>query len=383
MRAEPVEGIARGLDGKRRHVRVGEVRLAAIVFASGLNAGELPAAADALRSGDPRPLLRLGAERLLWVSGEAEPPLPFSEGAGAATMCNDLDTAWDREDPVPVRREKFRQHLAQMPQAAFAPLSKEAVTRVYPPQICLRWPAPDRFTPAVPRGATAPDVPVLMLSGDLDSSVPTEIIGGLRAVFPDAPLIRVAGAYHDATGWSDCARGVVARFIRTLDVPPADVCSRPAYVGPAVSAFPRSVADAAAARSLRGDDSTVRERRMVTAAVLTVLDGWLRSYRIPDAVARVYGLRGGTARFDYAQFPDHALLTLHGLTSTRRVEVHGESTWAYATNGLRMDVRIPGQPGRAGRLTARGTWGFGQPFHAFTVTGRFGPRSVHVSVPAN
>ena len=51
---------------------------------------------------------------------------------------------------------------------------------------------------------------------------------------------------------------------------------------------------------------------MVTAAVLTVLDGWLRSYRIPDAVAQVYGLRGGTARFDYAQFPDHALLTCTG-----------------------------------------------------------------------
>jgi len=194
------------------------------------------------------------------------------------------------------------------------------------------------------------------------------------------PLLRVAGAGHDSAAWSDCARHAATQFLETLDLPATDACRRPAYVGPAVSAFPRSVADAAAAHPLRGDDSTDRQRRLVTAAVRTVLDGWLRSFRIPGAVARVHGLRGGTARFDYAQFPDHALLTLRGLTFTRQVPVQGQSTWTYATNGLHMDIRLPG---RAARLTVQGRWGFGQPFHAFTVTGRFGPRSVHVSVPAN
>ncbi len=381
VRRHPVEGVARGLDGERRRVRVNEVRLAAIVFGHPLNAGEIPAAATALFHHDPRPLLRLAAETFVWPGPEGD-PASYSAGDNAAAFCNDLDTVWKRSDPVPVRRAKYERALAARPSAEFAPFSKRAITHLFPPDLCLKWPAPDRFTPAVPRGATAQGFPVLQLAGDLDGNVPRLATRKIRTVFPQAQVVAVQGSPHTPGAWSDCARAIAQRFLRTLRTGDTDCARTPSFVGAAVAESPRTASRATQASRLARDESSRRDRRVTTAAVRTALDAWLRSYRIPGAVADGTGLRGGRFDFDYESFGDHAVVHLDGTRFARNVAVTGRSRWTYASNTLQMSIDVDGPRGLSGHLRADGTWGFGAPFRAFKVTGSLGRRTLHLSVPA-
>ncbi len=205
VRRDPVVGVARGLDGERRRVRVDEVMLVAIVFGHTLNPGEIPAVAAALFHDDPRPLLRLAAETTVWPGPEGDPE-SYSAGDNAAAACNDLDTVWRRSDPVPVREAKYDEALAARPSAQFAPFSKSAITHFSPPDLCVGWPAPDRFTPAVPHGATAKGFPVLQLTGDLDGNVTPAVARRIRTVFPQAQVVAVHGSPHTPHGPGRTAR---------------------------------------------------------------------------------------------------------------------------------------------------------------------------------
>ena len=381
VREAPVVGTARDLDGVRRHVRVTELRLAAIIFADMLNPGEVTAAADALFAGDPRPLLRMGAEnRLLWPGPEGD-PAGFSSGAFAAAFCNDMDTVWEPGDTVPTRRQKFERAFAALQTRDFAPFSKDAISWLFPPELCLGWPSPDRFTPAVPRGATAPDIPVLQLAADLDLNVPIEINRNIRAVFPQVEVVVAHGAGHTPAGWSDCARLIAQRFIRTLRTGSTDCARTPAYTVAAPASFPRRAAEAAPATALPGDASRPRDRRVATVAVRSVLDSWLRSYRIPGDRGAGVGMRGGTFGFDYAG-ETRAVLRLRGVQLARDVTVRGKSTLAYASQRQSMDISVGGS--RGGTLRATGSIGFGfGPYRDFEVRGTLGGRALHLTVPAN
>jgi hypothetical protein len=381
VRRHPVDGVARGIDGKLHHVHVNETRLLEIAEANMLNAGELAAAADALAVGDEKPLLRLAAE-IPPGGGNAGDPALFSAGDNAAAFCNDSDFVWNRHDSVALRRAKYHKALRALGPRSFAPFSPRVWAKFYVADFCLRWPAPDRFTPAVPRGATVTGAPALILSGDLDTNVPTETTRRLLKVFRGARFLHIAGAAHPAIGWSECAQTVTQRFIRTLALRGA-TCSKPAYIAPAVPAFPRTSAEATPAHSLPGDASTKADRRVVTVAVRAVLDAWLRSFRIPGAIGKGYALRGGTFHFDYATFNDHAVIRLHGVRFAREVAVDGRSTLMYASNAMHIQMRVIGPASRRGRLRADGEFGFGAPFSAFTVTGSLGGRTVDATVPAN
>lgn len=381
VRQRPVTGMVRAVGGTVRRVRVGELRLIQIAAYESLNLGELAAVADALRSGDKQPLLRLASE----VSGGGDPEDPpvFSYGDNAAAFCNDNDFVWDRRDPIPVRRAKYADALQELGQHAFAPFSARAWETFWLTDFCLRWPAPDRFTRAVHRNATVTGVPTLILSGDLDTQVPTALTRSLKQLFPEARFLHLAGAAHPGVGWSECARRLSQRFIRTLDIGDAR-CGRPEYVAPAVAEFPGRAAQASPARGLAGDSSTQRDRRVVTVALRSVLDAWLRSFRIPGAVGEGTGLRGGIFDFDYSS-DDHAVIDLHDVRLARDVTVRGRTTLAYAKDRLRMNISVRGPNGGIlGTLQAAGSFGYGfSPFRRFEVSGTLGGRPVHVSVPAN
>ena len=378
LRARPVRATVNGPDGPRR-VTVDEALLAQIA-PDVLNGGELAAAATALDHGDAAPLLRLGAEAT--AGGDPDDPAVFSWGDNAAAFCNDTDFVWDRTDPVAVRRAKFHHAERALGADAFAPFSTRAWREHFITDFCLRWPAPDRFTPAVPPGATATGFPVLLLSGDLDTQVATAISRTLRDTFPQARLLRVAGAAHPAAGWSDCARVAMRSFMRTLQIPASGTCDEPAVVAPAVPQFPRRARAATAARPRPGDHSTDLDHRIATTAVRTVLDGWLRSFRAgPTGTAP--GLREGTVAFDYTTFDDHATLSLHRTRFAHNVTVTGKATLTYDGNLVHARARVRGPNGQTGMLTADGAFGFGAPYEDFTVTGNLGHHRVNVSVPAN
>jgi hypothetical protein len=111
----------------------------------------------------------------------------------AAAQCNDADFVWDRTDPVIVRQASFTRALSTLPPDAFAPFSKQAWVAYAMPDFCLNWPAPTRFAPAVPKGAVVTSVPTLILSGGLDTGVPTENTRILLTAFPRAQFLGAPG----------------------------------------------------------------------------------------------------------------------------------------------------------------------------------------------
>ena len=381
VRRHPVAGKVSILGEPPERVEVDEHML--LLIASDLfNDGELAAAATALADGDRAPLLRLGAEATAGGPGEPSDPAEDSAGDNAAAFCNDQDFVWDRTDPIPVRRAKYTRALSALGPDAFAPFSRQAWRDFGVPDYCLKWPAPDRFTHAIPRHATVTEVPVLILSGDLDTNVPTATTRELRRTFPRARFLRVAGAQHPAAASSECARTVTEAFIRTGHNGTA-TCTTPDNGFAAAPDFATTAAATAPADRRAGDGSTQLERRVTTAVVRTVRDAWLRSFRVPGQFGSVSGLRRGTADFDYGTFDDHAVISLRGARYVSDVAVGGQTTWTYETNGLDFTVTVDG-PGRDdGTLSAHGVFGYGLPFDDFKVTGSLGGHVVKLTVPAN
>lgn len=381
VRRNPVDGSARDLSGTIRQVHIDELQLIAIATSDILNPGELVAASEALARGDKEPLLRLGAE-LFFEGGEPGDPAIFSAGDNAAVFCNDADFVWDRDDPLQVRRLKYARGLRNLDRDAFAPFSKQAWTTYWIPDFCELWPAPDRFTPAVPRGATVTGVPTLLVGGEIDINVPSETTRRLLGVFPNARFVNFAGALHIPTSWSECARSVAQRFIATLHTGNTDCAREPAFVPPAVPQFPKSVHQAVPAEALAGNASTILDRRVVTVSVRSVLDAFIRSFRIPGATGTGYGLRGGT--FDFSFETGEDVLQLHGVRFSRDVAVEGQATLSFDGNEVSMELTLTGPDSEhSGTLKAEGAFGFGAPYRAFTVSGVIGGRAVVASVPAN
>ena len=124
---------------------------------------------------------------------------------------------WDRSDPPAAREHALAAELDALPANAFAPFTKQAWNDYWWLDMCLGWPAPDRFEPAVPEGAVFAGIPALILAGDLDTVVSTETSRALLKGFPDATFLLVRGAGHITIGSSTCAGEIVTTFFETLD----------------------------------------------------------------------------------------------------------------------------------------------------------------------
>ncbi len=94
---------------------------------------------------------------------------------------------------------------------------------------CLDWPAPTNFTPVIPVGVSMPDVPALILSGDEDNGVPTELSRALLQEFPGAAMVVIEGAGHPTMSMNGpCVPTMVAGFLETLTLPDTSCAGTPA-----------------------------------------------------------------------------------------------------------------------------------------------------------
>jgi pimeloyl-ACP methyl ester carboxylesterase len=224
------------LHGERR--RLDDTSLAGIAYWAGTGGaiGQLPAIVRAALQGETRPLI--SAARALGPLfsgsqvGDSAPDLALA----AALMCNDYPTLWDRRARVPVRLRQFAVRRARLSQAAFWPFSARAWTSAIVDRGngCIRW--PDRHGPVQRTSGPFPDVPVLVISGDLDPNVPTAEGRQAARQFPHARVVNVPNAWHgperEPTG---CALSITSNFIRNqhLDdtscltkIPPLPVTQR-------------------------------------------------------------------------------------------------------------------------------------------------------------
>jgi pimeloyl-ACP methyl ester carboxylesterase len=378
---EPIEGTALDYFGVPHDVVVDEGQVAAIVELNILNPGEIAAAAVALENGDPAPLLRLAAESPVSIGDEGD-PRDFSVGANVATACNDQDMVWDRNQSIEQRRAAYAAALESFPDDVFAPFSVDAWPDYYFSTFCITWPAPDRFEPAVPAGATVPDVPVLLLTGDIDTVVPSEHVEKLTAFYENSTVVHVAGAPHDAFAWGPCPNGIATTFINRLDPGDTSCAEEPSFVGPAVPEFPLTAAATTPAESIPGsaDESTEHDRRVAAAATKTVLDAWLRSFRQPIPVATGPGLRDGSFHANYG--PNKATITLDKAMWVEDVSVTGKSVQSYSTQRTTATVSVRGSGTEPGKLHITGVWGF--EFGSYLrITGTLGGRTIAVRIPTN
>ncbi|GAA3807337.1 alpha/beta fold hydrolase [Sphaerisporangium flaviroseum] len=178
--------------------------------------GRLPEALHLAVRGDARPLAEL-AERVRPLSGSSAGGGTFNLPVYVAVTCNDYPVVWDRSASVSERFRQYASRVARLDRDEYRPFRPEAWIGgiVDLGDFCVRW--PDRVAPERYGRGRLPDVPVLVLSGELDLSTPTE--EGVQAAeqYRDAQVIEIPSTGHvpeKHTGASACAISLETQFIR-------------------------------------------------------------------------------------------------------------------------------------------------------------------------
>ena len=352
--------------GERRfRVRLDEEILAQLFFTSGNPAlyGALPAALAAARDGDLAPLRRVAETRLLGFAAFFKPgTVPrISLAQNAATKCHDYPRTFSYSDSPAVRRAAYARALGELDRRDFAPFSPRAWTRAVfeAGDACIAWPDdPTAARPLAP-GTPMPDVPVLVLSGDLDANTPPPAGRQVADLFPRATQVVIPNAGHTPTG-DPCAVGLALRFVDTLTVEEGACADADATV-----VVPRAAVRAAGLRLVRARAPRLQRRALAVLAA-TVAD---LSARAPELVPwpALTALRGGryVARRD-------GTVRLARVRVVRDAVVSG--VLAPAERRVTGTVRLDGSGVADGRLRIRlATTGRGR------ATGMLGGRRVDLA----
>jgi pimeloyl-ACP methyl ester carboxylesterase len=393
LRRHPVVGVGIDSTGKRHHLRVTEGTLAWRLMSSTsfpLSVyAEITGAAAALKSGDDVPLLRLAADTAGPLIGpfsgdRSSAPSAFSGGDNFARYCTDATFPWNKNASLAARRQQFEAVRAGLPASTFAPFSvggwlAGAPTGLVGPDPCITWPAPaPTVPPAIPAGATFPSIPALVLSGDLDTTVPSADARDVAKLFPDARFIEIADSGHHTlfSFRSACSSTLVQRFLDSRTVGNASCARRPGLIFPAVGQFPRLARDArpAVASSRALDHSTPLGRRVAAVATWTLRDVLDHAQSDPDGV----GLRGGSFT---GKFGDSALtLKLTRVRFTQDVTVSGPVTLQYK-GSLVATLNVNGPSRQSGHIDITGVY-LAPGARRLTIAGELDGRRVALAIPA-
>jgi pimeloyl-ACP methyl ester carboxylesterase len=376
LRKQPLRGRAPNADGEVADVEVDVGGLIYLVTSAATAPSiyrEMDAAVRAaLRPGRPyeKPLLRLARET--YYVGGAGPVREYSEGLYIAVACNDYPQPYDMTARIAIRKDQYAQTLRALKTErprVFAPFTvQEWVTSpVEYFDSCIEWPRPSRVDPPVPPGAMFPDVPTLMLAGDLDSLTSPEGAQQTAAAFPNSTYVEVANMTHVAaiTDFGHCASRIVRRFVRTMDA--GDISCAADY--PEIRVVDKFVRDSNALDWATGRPRTVR---VAAATVGDVIARWLGMVGFEGA-----GIQGG--RFTTTGLR-HVRWRLHGVRWVRDVTVSGRVDWKRRTGEVAATVRVSGLGAVPGRLAL--AWNSWDQLGRATARGRLDGHRVDMSFPA-
>ncbi len=364
IRSRPISGRVMGGDLKRHAVTLDASALTYLAFNATygpVTYRELDAAVRAwFWYRDSAPLLRLLAE-VYYPGGGVDDPVDYSEGLDAAVTCQDYPQLYDMRQPPAVRHRQYvaavRQRVATAP-STYGPftIGEYLASDWQALDWCLSWPAaPAAYAqgPIRPPGGRYPSsVPVLVLSGELDSITTPAEGAQVARQWPRSQHVVVANSFH-VTAYGDtdtCAVRILRSFVARPILPtPAAVRSCAAAVPPirAAPAFRRVNADAPAARALPGSTtSTPRLRAVRTTAetVADLVDRWYQTYEVSGV-----GLRGGHWSSDGDEV---VTFTLDRYRLVRDLAVSGTVTWNRYTHRVVARLRTFGTTS-GGTLVAR------------------------------
>jgi hypothetical protein len=313
-------------------------------------------------------------------------PKIFSAGLAIAVMCQDAPQIFDMRLAPPARRSDRDRALRERQQHfpdTYAPFSIDEY-RGLPLDYgfidqCVDWPVtPDNreISQVVPSGAAYPDVPVLVLSGDLDNMTTLADGAAAAAHFKRGRQIVIRNGFHvNALPRSrgTCAADLARRFIERLDVgnddcktdvPPVRLLDRFALFFTEI--------DPAQADGLSHADT--RDLRLAAAAVQTLGDVAIRA-KLNESGHGV-GLRGG--RFEVHSARDGVHLRLHELRYTSDLALSGRFDLTAEGHSASADVNLITTDGTRGALQVR--WQV-TPEARARVTGQIGHHHIAATSP--
>ena len=356
---------------------------------------ETPAALVAFNHHNPRPLARMVAEvNGASTSSSAHRLSPhrasydlhaYSEGAYLAYACTDYPQLWDVNANRSTRRQQYEQNVADLGPSAVTPWTPEewAGSEFLAFDYCIGWPKPSVAQPPFP-GGSYPDVPVLVINGDLDLRTDIYQARAVADNFPNSTYVEVAN-YGHVTALYDpdrCASHIVRHFIRTQDAGDT-ACAAGIPEHRAVHGFARTAAGVRQAEVANDkDQSNANDRRAAYVAMESVADVMDRWYAIPGYTGG--GLYGG-------RFSMHATTTnpfvsrvwtmrLKHIKWVRDITVTGDGTIPRANGTATMTLSLHGRGTVDGQLTM--TWQTRKRHGYAHLTGSFGNRVVDLRAPS-
>lgn len=172
--------------------------------------GALPAALHSAANGDDTGLRQ-------WAEQAGSEPTAENLDLFITVACNDYPNLWKRQSPLNERVQQYRDGLATAGADGVGAFSAEGFSAGMRDggDACIHWPAVTSAYPGRPVSAL-PNVPVLVLSGDLDAITPDANGKRVAAGFPNATFLSVPNTGHvPDLEPSGCVTDLVARFIRT------------------------------------------------------------------------------------------------------------------------------------------------------------------------
>lgn len=377
LRDEPLSGQAYDADGVLRDVVIDASFLSYITGVATYGTTvyeELDGAGRAwLEHGDPAPLLRIAAEQTDWT--ESGVPEEFSSGLYVAVICNDYPQLWDIAAPLDARPAQYDAAVAELranDPDAFAPYTVDdwLASPWTEYASCIGWPAPSRWVPPVDSPATYPDVPTLVLVGDLDTITSPEGAQIVADRFPNSTFVEVANTGHVTAlvDYSRCASNIVVEFVRTTS--PGDTsCSADYQEVRTTDEFPQRLNDV----DVASGSGTTRQRRVAAAATATVGDLFPRWVAMLGSEG--VGLRGGT-------FTTSGLENVHfrldGLRWVENLAVSGRVSWNRSTGAISAHVTCAG----ASSCSLDISWNYNASLATANVSGKVDGAKVTLTLPA-
>lgn len=156
-------------------------------------------AAAAGRRGDLEPLKEMVRSRVTALASNLDlGPGIISDALSWAATCHDYPRDFSYASSRRARVAERNQVIARYRPAQFAPFSPKAwLSRAdYDTGACLQWPNDPTARSPFPAGTRLPNVPVLVLSGDLDANTSSASGREAAAQFLDSTFIEVPGAGH-------------------------------------------------------------------------------------------------------------------------------------------------------------------------------------------
>jgi pimeloyl-ACP methyl ester carboxylesterase len=400
LRSRPFPARAADGDGKEREFTADASQLAIVMYGSApafASVRELDAAARAFSAGDRLPLLRLMAETISGVDSRdpTADATKWSAGLAAAVMCQDPPQIFDMRLPPALRAADRDRALAQRKLThpdTYAPFDIDEY-RGMPLDYsfidqCVEWPVAPPSHPAshvVGADARYPDIPALVMSGELDNMTTTADGAAVARAFKHGTQIRIANSFHVNAlprARSACGAKIVRRFIETLA--PGDT-SCAARVPPLrlVPRFALHTSELGPASATAGNRADAAQLRWVSAAVMTAGDVLARLGG--NTTGQGVGLRGGSFRVvNGASTADGASAVHVDLSEVRWTEDLAVSGTidkpAGRTGTVRASLHVAATGGPEGDLTI--TWPEGGAAPGAAVRGTLGGANVRARTAA-